>query len=95
MDLHSKIKLRMYGKRYDTTVGRVLLWEIIPKVDIAEMRHISVAAEEDARQILDRLSAGEAFVDLVRECSQAADKDNDGLLGKLTFNEFKSIFGCR
>jgi len=93
VDLHSKIKLRMYGNRYDTTVGRVLLWEIIPKVDIVELRHISVAAEEDARQILDRLGAGEAFADLVRDFSQAAEKDNDGLLGKLTFNEFKGIFG--
>jgi len=94
IDLHSKIKLRMYGQRYDTTVGRVLLWEIIPKVDIVEMRHIRVEAEEEAQQVLERLAAGEAFVDLVHEFSQAADKDNDGLLGKLTFNEFKSVFGC-
>jgi DNA-directed RNA polymerase subunit beta' len=93
VSLHSKIKLRMYGNRYDTTVGRVLLWEIIPKVDIVEMRHIRVSTEEEALQIVERLGKGEAFVDLVRECSQAADTDNNGLLGKLTFNEFKSIFG--
>jgi DNA-directed RNA polymerase subunit beta' len=92
--LHSKIKLRMHGKRYDTTVGRVLLWEIIPKVDIVEFRHIRVSTEDDVRQIQNRLSAEEAFVDLVREFSQSADKDNDGLIGMLSFNEFKGIFGC-
>jgi DNA-directed RNA polymerase subunit beta' len=94
LDLHAQITLRMHGKRYDTTVGRVLLWEIIPKVDITEMRHIRVSTEEEVQQVLDRLNAGEAFVDLVQECSQAADKENDGLIGKLTFNEFKGIFGC-
>jgi DNA-directed RNA polymerase subunit beta' len=94
LDLHAQITLRMHGKRYDTTVGRVLLWEIIPKVDITEMRHIRVSTEEEVRQVLDRLNAGEAFVDLVQDCSQAADKENDGLIGKLTFNEFKGVFGC-
>ena len=94
LDLHAPLTLRMYGKRYETTVGRVLLWEVIPKVDILEMRHISVSTEEEVQQVLDRLNAGEQFVDLVRDCSQAADKDNDGLIGKLTFNEFKGVFGC-
>ncbi len=92
--LHNPITLRMYGKRYETTVGRVLLWEIIPKVDILEMRHLSVSTAEEVQPLLDRLNAGDAFVDLVRESSQAADKDNDGLIGKLTFNEFKGVFGC-
>jgi len=92
--LHHPIILRMYGKRYETTVGRVLLWEIIPKVDIMEMRHLSMATAEEIQPILDRLNAGEEFVDLVREYSQAEDKENDGLIGKLTFNEFKGIFGC-
>jgi len=92
--LHHPIILRMYGKRYETTVGRVLLWEIIPKVDIMEMRHLSMATAEEIQPILDRLNAGEEFVDLVREYSQAEDKDNDGHIGKLTFNEFKGIFGC-
>lgn len=92
--LHNPITLRMYGKRYETTVGRVLLWEIIPKVDILEMRHISLSTEEEVQSVLVRLNAGDEFVDLVRQCSRAADKDNDGHIGKLTFNEFKGIFGC-
>jgi len=94
VDLHAKIVLRMHGQRHDTTVGRVLLWEIIPKVDIVEMRHIRTSTEDEARRILERLDGGDAFVDLVREYCQAPDKDNDGVIGKLTFNEFKGIFGC-
>ncbi|MGD8260835.1 MAG: DNA-directed RNA polymerase subunit beta' [Desulfobacterales bacterium] len=94
VDLHAKIVLRIHGKRYDTTVGRVLLWEIIPKVDIMEMRHIMVPSEDEAQQILNQLDEGKAFLDLVRKHSQAPDKENDGIIGKLTFNEFKGVFGC-
>jgi DNA-directed RNA polymerase subunit beta' len=94
VDLHTKITLRIHGKRYDTTVGRVFLWEIIPKVDVMEMRRITVATEEEAQQVLGRLDAGDDFVDLVDKFSQAPDKDNDGHIGHLTFNEFKGIFGC-
>ncbi|MGD9370576.1 MAG: DNA-directed RNA polymerase subunit beta' [Desulfobacterales bacterium] len=94
VDLHAKIVLRIHGKRYDTTVGRVLLWEIIPKVDIMEMRHIMVPSEDEAQLILNQLDEGKAFLDLVRKHSQAPDKENDGIIGKLTFNEFKGVFGC-
>jgi DNA-directed RNA polymerase subunit beta' len=94
VDLHAGLTMRMHGIRHETTVGRVLLWEIIPKVDIVQMRHIRVSAEKKAQQIMDRLDSGEAFLDLVQECSQAPDKDNDGLIGNLTFNEFKGVFGC-
>ncbi len=93
-DLHAPIKMRMQGKRHDTTVGRVLLWEIIPKVDILQMRHIRVSTDDEVKQILDRLEAGDLFSELVPEYSQDSDKENDGLIGNLTFNEFKGIFGC-
>jgi len=94
VNLHTRITLRTHGQRYDTTVGRVFLWEIIPKVDVMEMCRIMVATEEEARRILERLDAGDDFVDLVHKFSQAPDKDNDGNIGRLTFNEFKGLFGC-
>jgi DNA-directed RNA polymerase subunit beta' len=94
VDLHAKITLRMQGKRHETTVGRVLLWEILPKVDIVEMRHIRVSSEDEIQQILERLEKGNAFLDMVHEYSQAPDKENDGIIGQLTFNEFKGVFGC-
>ncbi|MFO7709706.1 MAG: DNA-directed RNA polymerase subunit beta' [Desulfobacterales bacterium] len=95
VELHSKIVVRMQGKRTETTVGRVLLWDIIPKVDILELRHLMVPTEEEARQALERLEQGAEFAALVREMSQAPDRAADGLVGKLTYNEFKSVFNCR
>jgi len=94
VDLHAGIQMRMQGKRHETTVGRVLLWEIIPKVDIVQMRHIRVSTEDEVKQVLERLEAGNGFVELVHEYSQAPDKENDGLIGNFTFNEFKGVFGC-
>ena len=95
VELHSKIVVRMQGKRYETTVGRVLLWDIIPKVDILELRHLMAATEEEARQAQERLAQGAAFVELVRAVSQAPDRAADGHIGALTYNEFKSVFNCR
>jgi DNA-directed RNA polymerase subunit beta' len=94
VDLHANITVRMHGQRYDTTVGRVLLWEIIPKVDIMEMRHIIVHTSDEAKDILEQINAGSAFEKMVKKYSQDPDKENDGIIGKLSFNEFKSVFGC-
>jgi DNA-directed RNA polymerase subunit beta' len=94
VELHSKIQMRMQGKRYDTTVGRVLLWEIIPKVDILELRHLAVDTEAEAEQARERLLSGAVFTDLVHELSQSPDRSADGWIGKLTYNEFKSVFNC-
>ncbi|MGD8293006.1 MAG: DNA-directed RNA polymerase subunit beta' [Desulfobacterales bacterium] len=92
--LHTRIMLRIHGKRYDTTVGRVFLWEIMPKVDVLELRRITVDTDEEANHIMELLDGGESFVDLVQKYSQAADKVHDGNIGRLAFNEFKGIFGC-
>jgi DNA-directed RNA polymerase subunit beta' len=94
VELHSKIKVRMQGQRYDTTVGRVLLWEIIPKVDILELRHLDLATREEAEAARDRLQSGTAFTELVRELAADPEAAGDGSIGKLTYNEFKSVFNC-
>ena len=49
VELHTKITLRTHGKRHDTTVGRVFLWEIMPKVDVMDIRRIQVETDEAAR----------------------------------------------
>ena len=94
LDLHSKIHVRMQGKRYETTVGRILLWEVIPKVDILELRHLMLANEDEVREAQRQLEAGRGFTDVVRELSKSADRENEGHIGKLTYNEFKSFFNC-
>ncbi|MGD9174627.1 MAG: DNA-directed RNA polymerase subunit beta' [Desulfobacterales bacterium] len=93
--LHAKITVRMHGQRYETTVGRVLLWEIIPQVDILELAHIQVETEEAAAEVIEQINAGRKFANLVQKHSQSPDAKNKGLIGKLSFNEFRSLFACR
>ncbi|NOQ20484.1 MAG: DNA-directed RNA polymerase subunit beta', partial [Desulfobacterales bacterium] len=94
INLHANIIVRMQGKRYESTVGRVLLWEIIPQVDILELRHIQIDTEEEAKEVFDQINDGKPFAKCVKKYSQAPDKDNQGLIGELSFNEFRSVFGC-
>ncbi|UCF94550.1 MAG: DNA-directed RNA polymerase subunit beta', partial [Desulfobacterales bacterium] len=93
VDLHARIALRMHGKRYDTTVGRVLLWEIIPKVDILALRHLKVAAAAEAREIQEQLRSGADFGGMVQKYSQSPDKENDGYMGKLGYNDLRRGLG--
>jgi DNA-directed RNA polymerase subunit beta' len=92
VDLHAKIQVRLDGKRYDTTVGRVLLWEIMPKDNLMAMRHLRVNDAELAREIEDKTSQGADFVGLVREYSLSADKSGDGFVGLLRKEEFQRVF---
>jgi DNA-directed RNA polymerase subunit beta' len=92
VDLHAKVQVRLSGKRYDTTVGRVLLWEIMPKDNLMAMRHLRVNDAGLAGEIVDKISQGADFVDLVREYSLSADKSGDGFVGLLRKEEFQRVF---
>ena len=92
VDLHAKIIVRMNGERFDTTVGRILLWEIIPKGNIMMMRHIKVFDEGEAGTVLGKLKAGEDFTEMVVQYSKGLDRDNKGLIGLFRKDEFKRIF---
>jgi DNA-directed RNA polymerase subunit beta' len=92
VDLHANIVVRMNGERYNTTVGRILLWEIIPKGNIMMIRHIKVFEEEEAKTVLENLQAGAAFTDMVLQHSQGLDRDNQGLIGLFRKDEFRRIF---
>ena len=102
VDLHAAITVRINEKRVDTTVGRILLWEIIPKGNIMLIRHIMVSTEDEAKTVLNEISGGveaggqsvPTFVDMVRKYSQSPGKDNDGVLGLLRKDEFKRIFNA-
>ncbi|MDO8462055.1 MAG: DNA-directed RNA polymerase subunit beta', partial [Deltaproteobacteria bacterium] len=59
VDLHSKIKVRMSGKRIETTVGRILLYEIIP----------SQIPFDRINKVMDK----KAIADLVEECYRTCD----------------------
>ncbi len=91
-DLHAKIRVRIGGKRHDTTVGRVLLWEIMPKGHVMVLRHLMVPEAEQAQQILDELHKGADFIEMVKSHSQSSDKQQEGNIGLLRRDEFERIF---
>jgi DNA-directed RNA polymerase subunit beta' len=92
VDLHARIQVRIDGERVDTTTGRVLLWEIMPRENIMKFRHIMVPSEDIARTVLDKLSEGKSFDDLVQAYSESEDKQFDGDTGLLKERELKNIF---
>jgi len=92
VDLHAKIIVRIYGERVQTTVGRIILWEIIPKDTVIEMRHVQTGTRKEAEALLDELESGIAFKDLVDKYSISPDKEFGGKLGLLRKDEFQRIF---
>jgi len=95
VDLHAKITVRINKKRFDTTVGRILLWEIIPKDNIMLMRQIMVPSEKEAKAVYAKLQKSANFVDMVRKYSKSLDKKNEGVLGLLRKDEFKRIYQAK
>ncbi len=81
VELHARITVRIAGERVETTVGRILLWEIMPREDIMRLRHIMVSNEKSARAVLKKSNKGDAFVNLVDAYSESADKRFNGDIG--------------
>jgi DNA-directed RNA polymerase subunit beta' len=92
VDLHAEITVRMDGRKFNTTVGRILLWEIIPEDDLMDLRHIQVDARETAQSILKSFTEGTEFTELVAAHSTSDDKQQDGHIGLLNKEEFMGIF---
>ncbi|MEE8398255.1 MAG: DNA-directed RNA polymerase subunit beta', partial [Desulfobacterales bacterium] len=92
-NLHTKIIVRIGGDRVETTVGRILLWEIIPQDNLLTFRHIMVSERDAAESIQTELKDGKPFNEMVREFSQNADSQDDGSIGRFSKEEFISTFG--
>jgi DNA-directed RNA polymerase subunit beta' len=92
VDLHARIIVRIDGKRFNTAVGRILLWEIIPKDNIMMIRHIKVFDEQEAEAVLGKLQAGADFTEMVAHYSKGPERDNQGLVGLFRKDEFKRMF---
>ena len=91
VELHAPITVRIAGARVKTTVGRVLLWEIMPREDIMRLRHIMVADEKSARTARKKSQAGEAFISLVDAYSESDDKRFDGDIGLIKKRDLTEI----
>ncbi len=94
VDLHAQIFVRMNGKRIESTVGRILLWEIMPKGTLLRLRHIVVHSEEKAAQVEQELAARGAgeFPKIVEEYSEGRDRKIGGNLGLLKDEDLESVF---
>jgi len=93
VDIHARITVRIDRSRADTTVGRILLWEIIPQDDILTFRRIAVDDQETAEDIINRLNSGEGFGDLAKAFSPESDEENGGSIGRFSKSEFIEAFG--
>ncbi len=90
--LQSAIKVRINGKMVETTVGRVILWEIIPDEPVYSFRHILLRDREAAEMVHEKLMNKEPFEQLMVKYSTSADKDRGGLIGFLLKDEFRDVF---
>ena len=92
VNLHARITVRMDGKRIETTVGRILLWEIIPQDNMLGLSHIKVADKETADVVMEKLAGGAEFKEVVAEFSESPDKNDYGKIGLFRKEEFQRIF---
>ncbi|MFO7560410.1 MAG: DNA-directed RNA polymerase subunit beta' [Desulfobacterales bacterium] len=92
VDLHAKIVVRMNGKRVETTVGRILLWEIIPNEEIASLRHIHVSAKKNAKAAVLEIEQGESFAEIIQKYSKDPVPGRDGKTGLFKKEELKTKF---
>jgi DNA-directed RNA polymerase subunit beta' len=93
VDLHANITVRIDGNRVETTVGRILLWEIMPKEAVVRLRHLMVHNEKTMTKVAKKAQAGDDFFDLVATYSESPDKANNGEIGFLKQDELVRIFG--
>ncbi|MBI9086405.1 MAG: DNA-directed RNA polymerase subunit beta' [Desulfobacterales bacterium] len=92
VDLHAAVTVRIDGKRVETTVGRVLLWEVIPHDPLTVIHYIEVSDEAVGLEALQALRDGAGFSDTVKKYSQLADKEHQGFLGMFRKEDFLRMF---
>ncbi|MCK4389637.1 MAG: DNA-directed RNA polymerase subunit beta' [Desulfobacterales bacterium] len=93
VDLHSRIVVRFDGQRVETTVGRVILREILPHELIVQLCHIMVSSEKGARGVLADLREGEDFVQMVQRTSKSRDRTQDGDMGFVQREQLERVYG--
>ncbi len=94
VDLHATIKVRMNGDIVETSVGRVLLWEILPKGTLMRLKHLVVNSEEAAEKVAAKLGKIDPndFSLLVDEYSEGRDRNIGGNIGLLRHEELESVY---
>jgi DNA-directed RNA polymerase subunit beta' len=90
--LHAQIKVRIDDEIYETTTGRILLWETIPGDTLLALSRIRTDSIETCEAALAELKAGKAFDTVLKKYSDDEIKKSRGETGILTRKEFKNLF---
>ncbi|MCF8113654.1 MAG: peptidyl-prolyl cis-trans isomerase, partial [Desulfotignum sp.] len=90
--LHAKIKVRIEGEIYETTTGRILLWETIPGDTLLSLSRIRTDSQEACEAAQAELKSGGAFEKVSKKYSDDEIKKNRGKTEFLTRKEFKNLF---
>jgi DNA-directed RNA polymerase subunit beta' len=93
VDLHAKIVVRMGDQRVETTVGRMILREILPHEPILHLYHIMVSSEDEAKGTLADLMDGKDFVQVAQTISKSADRAQDGNMGLVRREQLEDVHG--
>ncbi len=90
--LHQPVVVRINGEKVETTVGRILLWEIIPEDNILDLKHVMVSDRQKGETALKKLREGVSFDQVVEEYSESSDRAHGGAVGLLRKDEFKRVY---
>jgi DNA-directed RNA polymerase subunit beta' len=93
VDLHARVVVRMDNERVETTVGRVILREILPHEPILHLSHIMVSSEKEAGSALADLKEGKDFVRMAQTISKSVDRAKDGDMGLVQREQLEEIHG--
>jgi len=93
VDLHARVVVRIDGQRVGTTVGRVILREILPHESIVHLSHIMVSSEREAREAIADLKEGMDFVQMVQTISKSRDRAQNGDMGFVLREQLEGVYG--
>jgi len=74
--LHTNIELSLNGKRIKTTVGRVILWEIMPQETVLLLRAMEFSEKKESTVAYKALKKDMPFVDVLAEYSNLINKSD-------------------
>ena len=92
IDLHAPIKVRMGGELVESSVGRVILYEILPKEDILTLGHIQTTLASKAKELAAELAGGTSLDELMAAHGDDSGVRFEGLTGWLSKDEFQQVY---
>ncbi len=93
VDLHASIVVRMDDQRIQTTVGRMILREILPYEPVVDLSHIMVSSEKEASNALADLKDGKDFAQIAQAISKSRDRARDGNMGLVQREKLDEVYG--